>query len=61
MTTAAEGKLTWRFPRTLWTSNLAVLFERAAYYGAFITLTLYLTRNVGFNDNETGRVVGVIA
>lgn len=61
MTTATEGKLTWRFPRTLWTSNLAVLFERAAYYGAFITLTLYLTRNVGFSDIETGWVVGMFA
>jgi len=61
MTTATESKPTWRFPRTLWTSNLAVLFERAAYYGAFITLTLYLTRNVGFTDIETGWVVGVFA
>lgn len=61
MTTVTESKPTWRFPRTLWTSNLAVLFERAAYYGAFITLTLYLTRDVGFTDIETGWVVGTFA
>lgn len=61
MTTAAEGKPTWRFPRTFWTSNVAELCERAAFYGAFITLTLYLTRNVGFTDIETGWVVGSFA
>jgi len=57
----AEGKLTWRFPRTFWTSNVAELFERAAYYGAFIAMTLFLTRNVGFSDIETGWVVGAFA
>jgi dipeptide/tripeptide permease len=35
------------------------LFERAAYYGFFIVLTLYLTDVVGFSDRETGIVAGV--
>jgi len=35
------------------------LCERAAYYGFFIVLTLYLTNLVGFNDKATGVVAGV--
>ncbi len=54
--TAAE-KPTWRFPKTFWVANLIELFERAAYYGTFITLVVYLTRVVGYSDIEAG-VVG---
>lgn len=49
-------KLSWRFPRTFWIANVAELFERAAFYGMFIALTLYLTRRVGFTDIEAGYV-----
>lgn len=56
-----EGQLTWKFPREFWFANLIELFERAAYYGMFIALTLYLTRNVGFTDIETGWVVALFA
>ncbi len=57
----AEGQLTWKFPRAFWFANLVELFERAAYYGMFIALTVYLTRNVGFTDIETGWVVAWFA
>lgn len=50
---------TWRFPKEFWLANLMELFERAAYYGFFIVLTLYLTDIVGFNDKATGVVAGV--
>jgi dipeptide/tripeptide permease len=56
-----EGKSTWRFPRFFWTANVAELFERAAYYGTFITLTLYLTDEIGFTDPETGWVTAFFA
>jgi dipeptide/tripeptide permease len=49
----------WRFPKEFWLANLMELCERAAYYGFFIVLTLYLTDIVGFNDKETGVVAGV--
>lgn len=49
-------KLSWRFPRTFWIANVAELFERAAFYGMFIALALYLTRRVGFTDVEAGYV-----
>ena len=45
-----ESKGTWRFPRVFWMANGAELFERAAFYGMFIALTLYLSREVGFSD-----------
>lgn len=57
----AETKLSWRFPKIFWTANLIELFERAAYYGMFIALTLYLTKSVGFSDIETGWIVAVFA
>jgi len=54
-----SDKQTWRFPREFWLVNLMELCERAAYYGFFIVLTLYLTDVVGFSDRETGFVGGI--
>ncbi len=45
---------TWRFPAAFWIANLIELFERAAYYGTFITLAVFLTRVVGFTDIQAG-------
>jgi dipeptide/tripeptide permease len=50
---------TWKFPKEFWFANFMELCERAAYYGFFIVLTLYLTDIVGFTDTETGIVAGV--
>ena len=55
----AEGKSSWRFPRTFWTGNGAELCERAAYYGTFIALRTYLIRVVGLDDVEAGVVAGM--
>ncbi len=54
-------KLGWRFPRAFWIANSAELFERAAFYGMFIALTVYLTREIGFTDIETGYVAACFA
>ena len=43
-----------KFPRAFWTANMTELFERAAFYGMFISLTMYLTDTVGFSDIEAG-------
>lgn len=48
-----------QFSREFWLANVMELFERAAYYGFFVVLTLYLTDIVGFTDKETGVVAGV--
>ncbi|MCI0513491.1 MFS transporter [candidate division KSB1 bacterium] len=53
--------LTWKFSRQYWIANTIELFERAAYYGMFIALTLFLSREVGFNDIETGWVAAIFA
>lgn len=50
---------TWKFSREFWSANFMELCERAAYYGFFIVLTLYLTDIVGFTDTETGYVAGI--
>jgi len=57
-TTIAE-KPTWKFPREFWMANVMELLERAAYYGFFIVLTLYLTDVVGFDDITTAYVAGI--
>lgn len=57
--TSPQSKQPWKFPKDFWLANLMELFERAAYYGFFIVLTLYLTDIAGFNDKETGIVAGI--
>jgi dipeptide/tripeptide permease len=48
--TSENAHASWNFPQAFWTANIVELFERSAYYGTFIAITLYLTRVVGFND-----------
>ncbi len=50
---------TWKFPKDFWIANFMELLERAAYYGFFIVLTLYLTDIVGFTDIQTGFIAGI--
>lgn len=57
----AGDKATWRFPTNFWFANLIELFERAAYYGCFIFLAVYLTTRIGFTDRETGWITGAFA
>jgi len=47
---------TWRFPTPFWVGNVVELFERAAYYGVFIALAVFLTSVVGFTDIQAGWV-----
>lgn len=54
-----QPKQTWKFPKEFWLVNFMELLERAAYYGFFIVLTLYLTNLAGFDDRWTGVVGGV--
>lgn len=51
----------WKFPKTFWTANFVELLERAAYYGVFIAITLYLSRVVGFDDIEAAWIGGVFS
>lgn len=47
-----------RFPRIFWIANGVELLERAAYYGVFIVITLYLSRILGFSDVEAAWLAG---
>ncbi|MFH1841907.1 MAG: MFS transporter [bacterium] len=58
---APEAPSTWRFPKVFWVANCIELFERAAYYGCFIFLSVYLTKDVGFNDVESGDIIAWFA
>ncbi len=51
----------WSFGKTFWVANGIELFERAAYYGAFIALVLFLTNIVGFDDIEAGWIGGLFS
>ncbi|MBI5493770.1 MAG: MFS transporter [Deltaproteobacteria bacterium] len=52
---------TWTFPRAFWVANVIELFERAAYYGTFIALSIFLTERVGFTDVEAGWIGGIFS
>lgn len=54
-------KSSWKFPRAFWTANVVELFERAAYYAVFISITLYLSRIVGFDDIEAAWIGGIFS
>ena len=47
-----------KFSRAFWVANSVELLERAAYYGVFIVITLYLSRILGFNDMQAAVLAG---
>ncbi len=50
-----------KYSGAFWTANTVELFERAAYYGFFIAVTLYLTTIVGFDDIWAAWIGGVFS
>ncbi|NPA68000.1 MAG: peptide MFS transporter, partial [Chlorobi bacterium] len=50
-----------KFSREFWIANTVELLERAAYYGVFIVITLYLSRILGFSDIEAGIISGIFS
>ncbi|MEM6993340.1 MAG: MFS transporter [Myxococcota bacterium] len=49
------------YTRAFWTANIVELLERAAWYGVFIAITLYLSRILGFSDVEAATVSGTFS
>lgn len=49
------------YSRAFWVSNFVELFERMAYYGVFIVLTIYLSTILGFNDIEASIISGLFS
>ncbi|MGQ1785494.1 MFS transporter [Saccharicrinis sp. GN24d3] len=50
-----------KFTPAFWTANFAELLERAAYYGVFIVITLYLSRILAFDDIEAAAIAGTFS
>tara|TARA_R110001583_G_scaffold50403_4_gene157361 strand:+ start:1473 stop:2879 length:1407 start_codon:yes stop_codon:yes gene_type:complete len=50
-----------RFSRAFWVANSVELLERAAYYGVFIVITIYLSRILGFTDVEAALISGLFS
>jgi dipeptide/tripeptide permease len=53
-----ERKERVKFSKAFWVANSVELLERAAYYGVFIVITLYLSRILGFNDMQAAVLAG---
>jgi len=51
--------LTWKFSNAFWVANGVELLERAAWYGVFVAITLYLSRILAFTDIEAATISGV--
>jgi len=47
------------FTKPFWVANGVELLERAAWYGVFVSITLYLSRILGYTDVESATVAGV--
>lgn len=54
-----KPKIQWS--KAFITACTVELFERAAYYGVFIVITLYLSRILGFNDIQAASIAGVFS
>jgi len=50
-----------RFSSAFWVANTVELLERAAYYGVFIVITLYLSRILAFSDVQAAIISGVFS
>ena len=50
-----------KWSKAFWVANGVELLERAAYYGVFIVITLYLSRILGFNDIQAATIAGVFS
>ena len=50
-----------KYPPAFYSANTAEMFERAAYYCMFISITLYLTDVVGFTDIDAGWIAGAFS
>ncbi|HOP49914.1 MAG TPA: MFS transporter [Ignavibacteriales bacterium] len=49
------------FKKEFYIANLVEMFERLAYYGVFISITIFLTDVVGFTDIESAWISGLFS
>ncbi|MGL5683984.1 MAG: MFS transporter [Marinifilaceae bacterium] len=58
---STKSAATPKFSKAFWVANGVELCERAAYYGVFVVITLYLSRILGFNDMQSATIAGVFS
>ena len=51
----------WRFSRAFWTANTVEVLERAAWYGVFVAITLYLSNILAFDDIQAAMLSGIFS
>ncbi len=61
MAPMSESAANTGFSRAFWVANFVELLERAAWYGVFVAITLYLSRILAFSDIEAATVSGVFS
>jgi len=49
------------FSRAFWVANAVEFLERAAWYGVFVAITLYLSRILAYSDVQAAAVSGVFS
>jgi len=49
------------FSKPFWVANGVELLERAAWYGVFVAITLYLSRILGYTDVQAALVSGIFS
>lgn len=58
MSVTTKKKEKVKFSKAFWVANTVELLERAAYYGVFVVITLYLSNVLGFTDIQAGHYRG---
>ena len=61
MSVTTKKKEKVKFSKAFWVANTVELLERAAYYGVFVVITLYLSNVLGFTDIQAATIAGVFS
>ena len=61
MSVTTKKKERVKFSKAFWVANTVELLERAAYYGVFVVITLYLSNVLGFTDIQAATIAGVFS
>ena len=61
MSVTTNEKKKVKFTKAFWVANTVELLERAAYYGVFVVITLYLSNVLGFSDVQAATIAGIFS
>ena len=61
MSNSEPNKTKVTYSKAFWVASSVELCERAAYYGVFVVITLYLSRILGFSDMQSAAIAGVFS